>query len=155
MRPLLPVWLDRDRLLLVTPEGDAYRTDGGTTAGYEAGVPRPGRSGPRRGHPGLRPIVSAQRTRDDILLVDACSGLHLLDAGLQERAVYVPGPLGTTPRLDSAWAEPGRVAVADDGSEVAVAPRDFSLRVADLDAAAAGARRTSGRCAAAAWRRCT
>src|SRR5690606_37533258 len=83
-------------------------------------------------------IVSAQRTRNEVLLVDACSGLHLLDAGLQERALHVPGPLGSTPRLRSEWAQPGRVAVADDGSQAAVAPRDFSLRVADLGAAARG-----------------
>lgn len=139
-RPLLPVWLDEDRLLLVTPDGEAYRTQGGTTAGYEAGfrdLVAPGLDG---GDPGCATIVSAQRTRDDLVLVDTCSGLHVLDVGLQERALYVPGPLGTTPRLGPAWAEPGRVAVADDGSQVAVAPRDFSLRVADLTAAAAGER---------------
>jgi hypothetical protein len=137
-RPLLPVWLDRDRLLLVTPDGDAYQTQGGTAAGFEAGfrdLVAPGLDG---GDPACATIASAQRTRDNILLVDACSGLHLLDARLQERAVHVPGPLGSTPRLESEWAEPGRVAVADDGSQVAVAPRDFSLRVADLRAAAEG-----------------
>ncbi|MFD2796192.1 hypothetical protein ACFS27_21705 [Promicromonospora vindobonensis] len=137
-RPLLPVWLDQDRLLLVTPDGNAYRTDGGTTAGYEAGfrdLVAPGLDG---GDPACATIVSAERARQDILLVDACSGLHLLDAGLQERAVHVPGPLGTTPRLEPEWAAPGRVAIADDGSQVAVAPRDFSLRVADLDAAVRG-----------------
>ncbi|MGI5190602.1 hypothetical protein ACQEVI_20865 [Promicromonospora sp. CA-289599] len=137
-RPLLPVWLDRDSLLLVTPEGDAYRTGGGTTAGYEAGFRDLVAPGLDQGDPACATVVSAQRTRDDILLVDACSGLHLLDAGLQERAVHVPGPLGTTPRLEPGWTAPGRVAVADDGSKVAVAPRDFSLRVADLDAAARG-----------------
>jgi hypothetical protein len=136
-RPLLPVWLDQDRLLLITPAGNGYRTQGGTVAGYEAGF-RDLLPGLDQGDPACATIMSAQRAGDDILLVDACSGLHLLDAGLQERAVYVPGPLGTTPRLGSAWAEPGRVAVADDGSQVAVAPRDFSLRVADLDAAAQG-----------------
>ena len=137
-RPLLPVWLDQDSLLLLTPEGEAYRTDGGTAAGYEAGFRDLVAPGLDEGDPACARIVSAQRTRDDILLVDACSGLHLLDAGLQERAVYVPGPLGTTPRLEPGWTAPGRVAVADDGSEVAVAPRDFSLRVADLAAAARG-----------------
>ena len=137
-RPLLPVWLDRSRLLLITPDGNAYRTQDGTLAGYEAGFRDLVAPGLDQGDPACATIVSAKRTRDDILLVDACSGLHLLDAGLQERAVYVPGPLGTTPRLASEWAQPGRVAVADDGSRVAVAPRDFSLRVADLDAAAQG-----------------
>ncbi|MFJ3403947.1 hypothetical protein [Promicromonospora sp. NPDC090134] len=137
-RPLLPVWLDETRLLLVTPDGDAYRTQGGTTAGYEAGFRDLVGPGLDRGDPACATIVSAQRTRDDIVLVDACSGLHLLDAGLQQRALYVPGPIGTTPRLASQWVEPGRVAVADDGSSVAVAPRDFSLRVADLEAAARG-----------------
>lgn len=136
-RPLLPVWLDQTRLLLITPAGNAYRTQGGTVAGYEAGF-RDLVPGLDQGDPACATIMSAQRAGDDILLVDACSGLHLLDSGLQERAVYVPGPLGTTPRLGSAWAEPGRVAVADDGSQVAVAPRDFALRVADLDAAARG-----------------
>lgn len=137
-RPLLPVWLDRDRLLLITPDGDAYRTEGGTAAGYEPGFRD--LVGPGLGQDGsaCATIVSAQRTQDDVLLVDACSGLHLLDAGLEERAVHVPSPLGDTPRLASEWAEPGRVAVADDGSEVAVAPRDFSLRIADLRAAARG-----------------
>lgn len=136
--PLLPVWLDRGRLLLVAPDGSAYRTQGGTAAGYEAGfrdLVSPGLDG---GDPRCAVVVDARRTRDDVLLVDACSGLHLLDAGLQERALHVPGPLGSTPRLASAWAEPGRVAVADDGSRVAVAPKDFSLRVADLEAAARG-----------------
>ncbi|MGW2095525.1 hypothetical protein [Promicromonospora sukumoe] len=137
-RPLLPVWLDADRLLLVTPDGDAYRTQGGTAAGYEAGFRDLVARGLDQGDPDCATIVSAQRTRDDVVLVDACSGLHVLDAGLQEQALYVPGPLGTTPRLAPEWAEPGRVAVADDGSELAVAPRDFSLRVADLDAAARG-----------------
>lgn len=137
-RPLLPVWLDGERLLLVTPDGDAYRTQGGTAAGYEAGFRDLVAPGLDRGDPACATIASAQRSRDDILLVDACSGLHLLDVGLQERALHVPGPLGSTPRLESEWAEPGRVAVADDGSQVAVAPRDFSLRVADLRAAAAG-----------------
>lgn len=137
-RPLLPVWLDRSRLLLITPDGNAYRTQGGTAAGYEAGFRDLVAPGLDQGDPACATIVSAKRTRDDILLVDACSGLHLLDAGLEERALYVPGPLGTTPRLASEWAEPGRVAVADDASRVAVAPRDFSLRVADLDAAARG-----------------
>lgn len=137
-RPLLPVWLDRDRLLLVTPDGDAYLTQGGTTAGYEAGFRDLVAPDLDRGDPACATIVTARRTRDDVLLVDACSGLHLLDAGLQERAVHVPGPLGSTPRLASEWAEPGRVAVADDGSRAAVAPRDFSLRVADLAAAARG-----------------
>jgi hypothetical protein len=136
-RPLLPVWLDPNRLLLITPDGNAYRTQGGTVAGYEAGF-RDLVPGLDRGDPACATIMSAQRTQGGILLVDACSGLHLLDAGLQERALYVPGPLGSTPRLGSAWAEPGRVAVSDDGSRVAVAPRDFSLRVADLDAAARG-----------------
>lgn len=136
--PLLPVWLDRERLLLVAPDGSAYRTQGGTAAGYEAGfrdLVAPGLDG---GDPRCATVVDARRTRDDVLLVDACSGLHLLDADLQERALFVPGPLGSTPRLASAWAEPGRVAVADDGSRVAVAPKDFSLRVADLEAAARG-----------------
>lgn len=136
--PLLPVWLDRDRLLLITQAGDAYQTQGGTTAGYEAGFRDLIAPGLDRRGPECATIVSAQRTRDDVLLVDACSGLHLLDAGLQERAVYVPGPLGEQPRLRPEWAEPGRVAVADDGSQVAVAPRDFALRVADLAAAARG-----------------
>ncbi|WP_129783529.1 TIR domain-containing protein [Promicromonospora panici] len=137
-RPLLPVWLDRDRLLLITQAGDAYQTQGGTAAGYEAGFRDLIAPGLDRRGPECAKIVSAQRTRDDVLLVDACSGLHLLDAGLQERAVYVPGPLGEEPRLRPEWAEPGRVTVADDGSQVAVAPRDFSLRVADLAAAARG-----------------
>jgi hypothetical protein len=136
--PLLPVWLDRDRLLLITPDGDAYQTEGGTAAGYEAGFRDLVAPALDRGGPECAEIVSAQRTRDDVLLVDACSGLHLLDAGLQERALFVPGPLGSTPRLQSEWAQPGRVAVADDGSQAAVAPRDFSLRVADLGAAARG-----------------
>jgi hypothetical protein len=135
-RPLLPVWLDGNRLLLITPEGDAYRTQGGTVAGYEAGfrgllVPAlDGRD------PDCATFVSAQRTRDHILLVDACSGLYLLGAELEHMALYVPGPLGDSPRLATEWDEPGRVAVTADGSRVAVAPRDFALRVADLDAAA-------------------
>lgn len=137
-RPLLPVWLDHDRLLLVTPDGTAYRTQGGTAAGYEAGFRDLVAPGLDRGDPACATVVSAQRTRDDVLLVDACSGLHLLDAGLQERAVHVPGPLGSTPRLEPEWTQPGRVAVADDGLRVAVAPRDFSLRVADLAAVADG-----------------
>jgi hypothetical protein len=137
-RPLLPVWLDRDRLLLITPDGDAYQAQDGTAAGYEAGFRGLVGPGLDRRDAACATIVSARRTRDDVLLVDACSGLHLLDAGLQERAMYVPGPLGSTPRLRSEWAEPGRVAVTADGSRVAVAPRDFSLRVADLPAAAEG-----------------
>ncbi|MFI6427039.1 hypothetical protein [Promicromonospora sp. NPDC050880] len=138
--PLLPVWLDGDRLLLIAPDGTAYRTQGGTVAGYEAGfrdLVAPGLDG---GDPACATVVSAQRTRDDVLLVDACSGLHLLDADLEERAVHVPGPLGSTPRLETEWAQPGRVAVTDDGLRVAVAPRDFSLRVADLEAVARGER---------------
>lgn len=137
-RPLLPVWLDRNRLLLITPEGNAYRTQGGTVAGHEAGfrglvVPAlDGRD------PDCATFVSARRTQDHILLVDACSGLYLLDAGLEDKALYVPGPLGDNPRLATEWDEPGRVAVTADGSRVAVAPRDFALRVADLDAAARG-----------------
>jgi hypothetical protein len=137
-RPLLPVWLDGNRLLLITPEGNAYRTQGGTVAGHEAGfrglvVPAlDGRD------PDCATFVSAQRTQGHILLVDACSGLYLLDAGLEDKALYVPGPLGDSPRLASEWDEPGRVAVTADGSHVAVAPRDFALRVADLDAAAQG-----------------
>lgn len=137
-RPLLPVWLDRERLLLISPGGDAYRTEGGTIATHEAGFRNLFAPALDRGDPQCATIVSARRTQDDVLLVDACSGLHVLDAGLQERALHVPGPLGSTPRLASEWAEPGRVAVADDGSRVAVAPRDFSLRVADLAAAARG-----------------
>ncbi|MEU4364080.1 hypothetical protein [Promicromonospora sp. NPDC023987] len=135
-KPLLPVWLDENRLLLVTPEGNAYRTQGGTVAGHEAGfrglvVPAlDGRD------PGCTTFVSARRTQDHILLVDACSGLYLLDAGLESTALYVPGPLGDIPRLASEWDEPGRVAVTADGSRVAVAPRDFALRVADLEVAA-------------------
>lgn len=138
-RPLLPVWLDQDRLLLVTPEGNAYKTDdGGTAATQEAGFRGLVARGLDQGDPACATVVSAQRARQNILLVDACSGLHLLDVGLEERAVHVPGPLGTAPRLESEWAAPGRVAIADDGSQVAVAPRDFSLRVADLDAAVRG-----------------
>lgn len=136
-RPLLPVWLDRNRLLLITAEGDAYRTQGGTVAEHEAGfrdlvVPiLDGRD------PDCARFVSAQRTQDDILLADACSNLYLLDEGLETKAMYVPSPPGEAPRLGTEWAEPGRIDVTDDGSRVAVAPRDFALRVADLDAAAA------------------
>ena len=137
-RPLLPVWLDRNRLLLITPEGNAYRTQGGTVAGHEPGfrglvVPAlDGRD------PDCATFVSAQRTEAHILLVDACSGLYLIDAKLESKALYVPGPLGDRPRLASEWEEPGRVAVTADATRVAVAPRDFALRVADLDTAAQG-----------------
>lgn len=137
-RPLLPVWLDRNRLLLITAEGNAYRTQGGTVAGHEAGfrgLVVPALDGRE---PECAEFVSAQRTRDDILLVDACSGLYLIDAGLEDTALYVPGPLADAPRLATEWEEPARVAVAADGARVAVAPRDFALRVADLDAAARG-----------------
>lgn len=137
-QPLLPVWLDEDRLLLVAPDGSAYQTDRGTTAAHEPGFRALVAPGLERDGPACATVVSARRAGQHILLVDACSGLHLVDIELEETAVHVPGPLGTTPRLEPEWAAPGRVAVADDGSTVAVAPRDFSLRVADLDAVARG-----------------